>query len=225
MASSDSFSNGRLPLLLQDITSSDLMFFDADTTFQDSTLQMAVEIYNEAQALAKDGNHRKACEEYASGLFIGRKVVQKLQEAALDENSSITAEEEEEEEDDPRLALEWLIATYLAMFQSRVALGDWNKARADAWAACNYAQYSPNGSLGGDGMDARSFQLELTVLSAMWTVCQNTNDKINEWQTLQSIQQLLKLPFPQSKVGSIGITREQVEDRLKVLKDELEAKT
>lgn len=186
------------------------MTFDKES-FSDSSLQMAVEIFNEAQTMVRDGNHQKACEEFQSALFIGRKVVQKLQES-----------EDESTDDDPRLALEWLIASYLSMFQCRVALGDWNKARADAWAACNYAQYGPNGSFGGDGMDAQSFQLELAALSAMWIVCQNTNDTINEWQTLQSLQKLLKLPFPE-KAG-ISITREQVEERIQILADELEAK-
>ncbi|KAL3933404.1 MAG: hypothetical protein SGBAC_010417 [Bacillariaceae sp.] len=218
LSSSDS-SNVEIPL--PDVGH---MSFDSDM-FHDANLQMAVDIFNEAKALRNDGNHKEACEEYQSAIMIGRKVVQKRQENAADDDdyddsSAASA-------DDPRLALEWLICSYLAMFQSRVKLGDWSKARADAWAACNYAQYSPNGSLGGDGMDAKSFRLEQMVLSAMWMVCQNTGDKLNEWQTLQSLKRLLKLPFPEKVVNNDndGITRKQVEERIKELQDELEAKS
>eukprot|EP00980_Cylindrotheca_fusiformis_P007429 scaffold1530_cov98-Cylindrotheca_fusiformis.AAC.5 len=143
----------------------------SEFAFQDSRLQMAVDICHEAQQLATEGKHKEACAEFMSGISIGRSVVQKLQE----ENSPA--------EDNPELALEWLVASFLAMFRARVQVGDWDSARADAWAACNYSQYR-----------------NLEALYCMLTVCEHTDDKIGELQTLKSIVEAIKAAS--SKVGS-----------------------
>lgn len=171
--------------------------------FQDARLQMAVDIFYEAQDLVTDGKHKEACEEFMSGISIGRSIVQRLQDTQDGQKNT----------DSPESALDWLVLSYISMFRARVEIGDWETARADAWAACNYSMY-----------------MNIEALYCMLSVCQNTDDKIGELQTLKSILAASTVSnssrTKDSNVDSEGdgtnqMTIEEVHDRIRFLEGEL----
>ena len=131
---------------------------DKSYSFQNSNLQMAVDICKDARELASAGKQKEACDEFMSGIVIGRPIVQRLQESASKTTS----------EDDPTLALDWLVSSYVELCRSRGE--DWVSARKDAWAACMYSMYN-----------------DMEALDCMLTVCRNTDDLIGEIQTLRQI--------------------------------------
>jgi hypothetical protein len=170
-----------------------------DFEFQDSRLQMAVDVNRDAQQLVTDGKHKEACQEFMSGISIGRTAVQRLQERHG---------EGESDADNPELALDWLVSSYISLFRARVEVGDWEKARADAWAACSYSLYK-----------------NLEALYCMLSVCENTEDKIGELQTLKSIiSASSSIQESYSDGDANRMSTDEVHERIRLLEKELESK-
>lgn len=167
-------------------------------SFQDSRLRLAVEICHDAKQLPSP---KDACDEFMSGIVIGRSIVQKLQENKLQGNDI------DDNDDDPDLALDWLVSCYIELFNSRVKLNDWETARKDAWAACMYSMYT-----------------NIEALECMLTVCTNTNDSIGELQTLKQILAAYSTTTTSSGSGggtSTTMTLEEIEKRIQVLEKDL----
>ena len=88
--------------------------------------------------------------------------------------------QEEGESDDNQgpvvasLALDWLVASYLLCAEGHMELGDWQRARSDAWAACMYSQNT-----------------NLSALKTMLRVCEHGKDLIGQLSTLKSIEGVL----------------------------------
>ncbi len=97
-----------------------------DYSFQDTRLQGALDFYKEGQQLVQEANYSEACNAFMSGIFSGRKTVEKLQESP--------------NEDESVKALEWLVSSYIQCAEARIKLEDWQKARSDSRAACLYSQ-------------------------------------------------------------------------------------
>jgi hypothetical protein len=169
--------------------------------FQDSRLQMAVDVYRDAQQLVTDGKHKEACQEFMSGIFIGRTAVKQLQEQEQHGEGDSDA-------DKPELALDWLVSSYISLFRARVIVGDWEKARADAWAACSYSLYT-----------------NLEALYCMLSVCENTEDKIGELQTLKSIISASSSVQESDSDGEANrMSIDEIHERIRRLEAELESK-
>ena len=145
-------------------------------SFRAEKLKGALELFHEAQELVTEEKYQEACDVYMQGIFMGRKSVQALveQQQQNGNNAKKETKENDNDNDDPQEALDWLISSYLGCSQARIQMKDWNKARADAWAACSYSQ-----------------NRNLQALQCMLTICENTNDRMGELQTLKSMLPLL----------------------------------
>jgi hypothetical protein len=156
-------------------------------SFQDERLQGALELYKEGQQLTVEGNYQEACDVFMLGIFMGRKTVQSLlQQGGQDDGSS---------EDDPQLALDWMISSYLACAEAHIQIGDWQTARADAWAACTYSQNSNR-----------------QALEIMLTVCEKTDDALGQFSALKSILELSESTIEAD---------EMIQQRITALEEEL----
>jgi hypothetical protein len=175
---------------------------DYSYSFQDEKLKGALELYQEAKELANIGEYQEACDVYMLGIFMGRKTVQSLCENRNDNSGR--------DDDDPQQALDWLVSSYLACSKARIQMGDWNKARGDAWAACSYSQNT-----------------NLEALECMLTVCENTDDDgLGELQTLKSIQQVLLSSSAEATIDDkeIIFKVKDIQQRIAMLEEELERK-
>jgi hypothetical protein len=151
-------------------------------SFQDKRLQGALELYKEGQQLTSEGNYQEACDVFMLGIFSGRKTVQSLLE------NTNGGESNSGDDDDPQLALDWMVSSYLACAEAHIQIGDWQTARADAWAACTYSQNS-----------------NLQALEMMLTVCEKTDDALGQHSALKSILELSK-----STTEADGMIQQQI---------------
>lgn len=175
-------------------------------SFQDASLKIAADAYRDAQQLASEGKHKEACDEFMSGIFIGRSTVQKL----FDQKQG-GGDPDDQLQDETDDAIDWLISSYISLFKARIAMNDWTTARADAWAACNY-----------------SMNENLEALYCMLLVCKRTNDAIGEIQTLRLVSALQSDPSTaQSEIWIDGIevmTTDEIDERIQVLEEKLSSK-
>ena len=170
--------------------------------FQDLSLQIALESYEEAEKFFSEGKYNDACASYLNGIMVGRSSVQKLIET---ENSE--RQQAKEATDDPDLALDWLISSYLQCARGRIEMKDWEKARADAWAACSYSQNT-----------------NMEALECMLSICENTDDQLGQMQTLKSILAVLSTAGDKENMMSATIESYSVEDlenKIKAIDGEL----
>jgi hypothetical protein len=132
-----------------------------DFSFENERLKGALELYKEGQLLVAKGDYEGACDAIMAGVFSGRKLVERMQQE--DSSSPESAK-----------ALEWLVASYVTCAEARSTLGDWDKARGDAWAAC---------------MISRNTSLD--ALHCMLQVCESTDDLFGQLSVLKSIEACL----------------------------------
>lgn len=160
-------------------------------SFQNERLENAAQLFPEATLLLKQEKYKESCDLYMQGIFLGRKVVQELQQ---EQNDSM---------DDPKLALDWMIESYIQCSKARIAMGDINTARSDAWAACSFSN--------NENVDA---------LLCMLTVCELQEDTMGQLQTLKSIEKWMKdrdmeeLERSLDKENSETLTLEIISDRI-----------
>ena len=152
---------------------------------------ISASLFDEATSLIDQKEYKGACDVCMQGIFTGRKIVQQIME------------NQNEEEDDPRLAMDWIVQSYLACGKARIELEDWNTARSDAWAACTYSQNE-----------------NIETLECMLNVCENTNDTLGELQTLKLILEILEGDTTLKEQSSM--TLQDVQDRISALDDKLE---
>jgi hypothetical protein len=177
-----------------------------DYSFKDPRLQLAVEVCRDAQQLALEGETKEACNEFISGIMMGRSTVQRLIEEKQEDSTDLS-------EDDSEKALDWLVSSYISVFKARITLEDWDTARADAWAACNY-----------------SMNTNLEALYCMLLVCRETEDPLGEIQTLRLI-----LSVPVSSQSSFSeyflvdkikmMTTDEIQEQIQVLEKILAGKS
>eukprot|EP00977_Amphora_coffeiformis_P011921 scaffold2917_cov191-Amphora_coffeaeformis.AAC.14 len=127
-----------------------------------------------------------------SGTFMGRKAVKAMQR--------------EMSNPERKLAVDWLVASYLACGQARIQLGDWQTARSDVWAACMYSENS-----------------SLDALQCMLTVCENTDDLLGELNTLKSIQQLLSTTDGADAFSEEELSIDKVQEQIRRVEAKLQS--
>jgi hypothetical protein len=162
-------------------------------SFQDERLQGALELYKEGQQLSIEGNYEEACDVFMLGIFSGRKTVQSLLE-----NTTTGESSRGDDDDDPQIALDWMVSSYLACAEAHIQIGDWQTARADAWAACTYSQNSNR-----------------QALQMMLTVCEKTDDALGQHSALKSILELSE---------STRTEADGIQQRITALEEELKTK-
>ena len=185
--------------------------------FQNPRLQGAIEMYNEGLNLFQNGNYDDAIDTFMTGIFSGRSTVQKLVEEEQHEQQESNKDDSDNDVDNPQEALDWLVTSYIMCCRSRILKdGDYTKARADAWAACSYSQ-----------------NMNLGALTMMLVVCENTDDKIGELQTLKTIKQTILDDTMELSLPSVAVTKEEkftsaslasiekLQERIQELDDEL----